>query len=96
MECSKFRRIKLKFLTVKLIERIINHRLRTIVELGNIDLVFRRGRSSMNLVHVVAIKFLQAHCVRRYRKSITYLRKISPHIFDMEHQSNDRDSSSML
>ena len=80
MECSNFRRIKLKSLTVKLFERIINHRLTTIVELGNIDFVFRRGRSSMNLVHVVAIKFLQAHCVRRHRKSITYLKKNSSYI----------------
>ena len=30
--------------TVKLFERIINHMLRTIVELGNIHFVFRRGR----------------------------------------------------
>ena len=32
--------------TVKLFERIINHMLRTIVELGNIHFVFRRGRST--------------------------------------------------
>ena len=57
--------------TLKLFERIINNRLRTIVELGNILFIFRRGRSSMNIVHVVAIKFLQAHCVRRHRKNIT-------------------------
>ena len=71
MECSNFRRTKLMSHTVKLFERIINHRLRTIVELGNIYFVFRRGRSSMNLAHVVAIKFLQAHCVRRHRENIT-------------------------
>ena len=34
--------------TVKLFERIINHMLRTIVELGNIHSVFRRGRSTMD------------------------------------------------
>ena len=34
--------------TVKLFERIINHMLRTIVELGNIHFVFRRGRSIMD------------------------------------------------
>ena len=34
--------------TVKLFERIINHMLRTIVELGNIHFVFRRGRSTMD------------------------------------------------
>ena len=32
--------------TVKLFERIINHMLRTIVELGNIHFVFRGGRST--------------------------------------------------
>ena len=34
--------------TVKLFERIINHMLRTIVDLGNIHSVFRRGRSTMD------------------------------------------------
>ena len=29
-------------------------------EMGNIHFVFRRGISSMNLVHVVVIKFLQS------------------------------------
>ena len=33
---------------VKLFERIINHMLRTIVQLGNIHFVFRRGRSIMD------------------------------------------------
>ena len=32
--------------TVKLFERIINHMLRTTVELGNIHFLFRRGRST--------------------------------------------------
>ena len=32
--------------TVKLFERIVNHTLRTIVELGNTHFVFRRGRST--------------------------------------------------
>ena len=32
--------------TVKLFERIINHMLRTIVELGNTHFLFRRGRST--------------------------------------------------
>ena len=39
--------------TVKLVERIINHVLRTIVELGNIHVVFRRGRSTMDPVFVL-------------------------------------------
>ena len=33
--------------TMKLFERIINHMLRTIVQLGNIHFVFRRGRSTV-------------------------------------------------
>ena len=32
--------------TLKLFERIVNHMLRTIVELGNTHFVFRRGRST--------------------------------------------------
>ena len=36
--------------TVKLFERIINHMLRTIVQLGNIHFVFRRGRSTVDRV----------------------------------------------
>ena len=59
MEWSNFRRIKLMSHTLKLFERIINHMLRTIVELGNSHLVFRRGRYSMNRVHIVATMFLQ-------------------------------------
>ena len=36
--------------TVNLFERIINHMLRTIVQLGNIHFVFRRGRSTVDPV----------------------------------------------
>ena len=43
--------------TVKLFEWIINHMLRTIVELGNINFVFRRGRSTMDPAFV--LQFLQ-------------------------------------
>ena len=50
LEWSNFGRIKLMYHTVKLFERIINHMLRTIVQLGNIQLVFRRGRSILDLV----------------------------------------------
>ena len=45
--------------TMKLFERIINHMLRTIVELGNIHFVFRRGLSTMdpkrNIIHECCI-----------------------------------------
>ena len=50
LEWSNFWRIKLMSHTVKLFERIINHMLRTIVELGNIHFVFRRGRSTVDPV----------------------------------------------
>ena len=43
--------------TVTLFERIINHMLRTIVQLGSIYFAFRRGRSTMGTVFV--LQFLQ-------------------------------------
>ena len=83
--------------TLKLFERIIHHRLRNIVELGNIDFVFRRGRSSMNLVHVVAIKLTYTEKQHYLHIVSVDLEKtlLSPQIFDMEHQTNDRDSRSV-
>ena len=42
--------MKLMSHTVKLFERVINHMLRTIVELGNIHFVFWRGRSTVDPV----------------------------------------------
>ena len=50
LECSNYRGIKLVSHTLKLLERIIDQRLRTIVELGNIQFGFRRGRSTMDPV----------------------------------------------
>ena len=86
--------------TLKVFERIINHRLRNIVELGNIHFVFRRGIAPIDLVGLAAIKFLSrnvqreatrfAHCIHIPRKSINAL--LSHQVFDMEHQANDRDS----
>ena len=77
--------------TVKLFERIINHMLRTIVELGNIHFVFRRGRSTMDPAFV--LQFLQ----ETYKEKPHYLHmtsadRLSLHIFDMEHHANDRNS----
>ena len=48
LECSNYRGIKLISHTLKLLERIIDQRQRTIVELGNIQFGFRRGRSTMD------------------------------------------------
>ena len=55
LEYSNDRGIKLITHTLKLLERIM--RLRTIVELGNIQFGFRRGRSTMD--PVFALKILQ-------------------------------------
>ena len=49
--------IKLISHTLKLLERIIDQRLRNIVDLGNIQFGFRRGRSTMD--PVFALKILQ-------------------------------------
>ena len=57
LDCSNYRGIKLISHSLKLLERIIDQRLRTIVELGNIQFGFRRGRSTMD--HVFALKILQ-------------------------------------
>ncbi len=52
LDWSNFWRMKLMSHTVILFERIINHMLRTIVQLGNIHfvLIFRRGRSTVDPV----------------------------------------------
>ena len=57
LECSNYRGMKLMSHTLKLLERIIDQRLSTIVELGNIQFGFRRGRSTMD--PVFALKILQ-------------------------------------
>ena len=74
--------------TVKLFERITNHMLRTIVELGNIH---RRGRSTMDPAFV--LQFLQEtykekpQCLHMTSADI-----LSLHRVDMEHHANDRNS----
>ena len=55
LECSNYRGIKLISHTLKLLERIIDQRLRTIVELGNIQFGIRRGRSTMEPVFALNI-----------------------------------------
>ena len=57
LECRNYRGIKLIPHILKLLERIIDQRLRTIVELSNIQFGFRRGRSTMDLAF--ALKILQ-------------------------------------
>ena len=57
LECSNYRGIKLISHTLKLLERILDQRIITIVELGNIQFGFRRGRSTMD--PVFALKILQ-------------------------------------
>ena len=55
LECSNYRGIKLISHTLKLLERIIDQRLRNIVDLGNIQFGFRRGRSTMDPVFALQI-----------------------------------------
>ena len=76
--------------TLRLFERIINHRLRIIVELGNIHFVFRRERTSMDLV--VAIQFLH-ETYKDKQQELHHIVSVdvekvllSPPIFDTEHQ----------
>ena len=57
LECSNYRGMKLISHSLNLLERIIDQRLRTIVELGNIQFGFRIGRSTM--VPVFALNILQ-------------------------------------
>ena len=77
--------------TVKLFELIINHMLRTIVELGNIHFVFRRGRSAMDPAFV--LQFLQETYKEKPQDlHMTSADRTSLHRFDMEHHANDRNS----
>ena len=77
--------------TVKLFELIINHMLRTIVELGNIYFVFRRGRSTMDPAFV--LQFLQETYKEKPQDlHMTSADRTSLHRFDMEHHANDRNS----
>ena len=55
LECSNYRGIKLISHTLKLLERVLDQRLRIIVELGNIQFGFRRGRSTMDPVFALQI-----------------------------------------
>ena len=74
--------------TVKLFERIINHMLRTIVELGNIHFVFRRGRSTMDPAFV--LQFLQE--TYKEKPQDLHMTSADRTRFDMEHHANDRNS----
>ena len=77
--------------TVKLFELIINHMLRTIVELGNIHFVFRRGRSTMDPAFV--LQFLQETYKEKPQDlNMTSADRTSLHRLDMEHHANDRNS----
>ena len=55
--------------TVKLFERIINHVLRTIVQLGNIHFVFRRRRSTMDPSGLCRMKMLPVMILAKYHST---------------------------
>ncbi len=63
--CSNYRGIKLIWHTLKLVVRIIDQTLRTIVEMGNIQFGFRRGRSTMEAVF--ALKVIQEKYKEKHR-----------------------------
>ena len=70
LECSNYRGMKLISHTFNLVERIIDQRLRTIVELGNIQFGFRRGKSTMD--PVFALKILQ----EKYKEKQKHLQMV--------------------
>ena len=55
LECGNYRRIKLMAHTMKLLERIIDNRIRQIVELDDIQFGFRNGRSTTEPVFALRI-----------------------------------------
>ena len=77
--------------TMKLFERIINHRLRTIVQLGNIHFEFRRKQSTMDPVFV--LQFLkETYEEKPHDLHMVFADIFSLQRFDMERHVNDRDS----
>ena len=67
LECGNYRGIKLMAHTMKLWERIIDHRIRQIVELDDIQFGFRKGRSTTE--PIVALRIVQ----EKYREKGKYL-----------------------
>ena len=55
LECGNYRGIKLMSHTMKLWERIIENRIREIVELGNIQFGFRKGMSTTETIFALRI-----------------------------------------
>ena len=95
LECSNYRGIKLISHTLKLLGRIIDQRLRTIVELGNIQFGFRGDiyygpciciKHSTRKVQRKAKRF--AHDIRRPGKSL----RQSTQRFDMVGHEKESDS----
>ena len=88
---KQFWRLKLMSHTVKLFERIINHMPITIVELGTIHFVFRRGRSTMDSAFV--LQFLQETYKEKPQDlHMTSADRLSVHRFDIENHVNVRHS----
>ena len=87
LECSNYRGITHISHTLKLLERIINQRLRHSVDLGNIQFGFRRGRSTMYPEFALTIlqekyREKQKRCAHGIRGSGKSLRQSSPR-FDL-------------
>ena len=70
LDCGNYTGIKLMSHTLKLWERIIENRIREIVELGNIQFGFRKGMSTTE--PIFALLILQEKCVPRKNEGYTY------------------------
>ena len=74
LDCGNCRGIKLISHTMKLWERIIENRIRELVELGNIQFGFRRGMSTTE--PIFALRILQEKRKKeRYKYGICGLRE---------------------
>ena len=70
LECGNFRGIKLISHTIKLWERIIENRIREIVELGNIQFGLRKGMSTTE--PIFALRILQEKYQERKKEGFTH------------------------
>ena len=71
LECGNYRGIKLMSHTMKLWERIIETRIREIVELGNIQFPFRNGMSTTE--PIFALRILQEEYKERKKDIQLYI-----------------------
>ena len=66
LECGNYRGIKLMEHALKLLERVIDRRVRELVEIKDIQFGFRKGRSTVDAMHI--IKQLQERYLEKSRE----------------------------